>query len=127
MMNRFPALFFSLSLIGLILIYQSAKVLEPKPMPIASIDNSAIGEYVEITGYIESVEFGKNAVFIKLSDGYKNIEVVVFSELMKALGDRIKNDFSIGSVVSVRGTVSEYKGSLEIVPERVSDFKKLAK
>ncbi len=125
MKNRFPVLFFSLSVIGLILIYQSAKAVEPKSMPIASIDNSMIGEYVEITGYVESVEFGKNAVFIKLSDGYKNIDAVVFSELMKALGDRIKNDFSTGSVISVRGVVSEYKGSLEIMPERVSDFKKL--
>ncbi len=116
-----------MSVIGLVLIYQSARALEPKPMPIASIDNSVIGEYVEITGYVESMEFGKNAIFIKLSDGYKNIDVVVFSELMKALGDGVKNDFPTGSVISVRGVVSEYKGSLEIVPERVSDFKKLVK
>ncbi len=127
MKDRSPALFFSLSVIGLILIYQSARLVEPTATQIAFIDNQMVGEYVEVTGYVESMEFAKNAVFIKLSDGYKTIDVVVFSELMKALGDKIKNDFPAGSVISVRGVVSEYKGSLEIIPGRVSDIKKLEK
>ena len=127
MENKFPALFFSLSVIGLLLIYISVGRTEIRAAEISDIDNSIVGSYVETTGYVESAKFSDNTIFVKLSDGYKSIDVLIFADLKKALGDDAQTIFAKGSVISVRGVVDEYKGVIEIVPNRISDMKKLVK
>ncbi len=125
MENKFPLVFFVLSLTGLFLIYMSAGKIESRIVGISNIDSSLIGNYVQITGYVESVKFSGNTIFVSLSDGYKSIDVVIFSDLKNALGSDAGKIFAAGSVVSVKGTVDEYQGSLEIVPGKISDIKKL--
>ncbi|MBI3413393.1 MAG: hypothetical protein HY051_04935 [Candidatus Aenigmarchaeota archaeon] len=127
MENKFPALFFSLSIIGLALIYVSAGKTEAKTLSISNTDNSMVGLYVEVTGYVESARFTEDTIFIKLSDGYKDIEVVVFSDLKKAIGNEAQTLFAKDAVVSVKGVVDEYKGALEIIPNRVADIRRLSK
>ncbi|MBI4177190.1 MAG: hypothetical protein HY516_02385 [Candidatus Aenigmarchaeota archaeon] len=126
MENRFPALFFSLSVIGLLLIYVSAGKTEAKTVGISGIDASMVGFYVETTGYVESADFAESKISVKLSDGYETVNVVVFSDLRAALGDTGAL-FSEGSVISVRGVVDEYKGVIEIIPNRVSDIRRLGR
>ncbi len=127
MKDRSPVLFFCLAVAGLALIYTAAGNVEPETLKISFLDGSMVGEYVEITGYVESADFtGKNIV-VKLSDGDKYTTVVVFEDLKNSLGGSAYSLFSTGSVVSVKGVVDEYKGLLEIIPNRVSDVRKLAK
>lgn len=127
MENKFPALFFSLSVIGLALIYISAEKTAFKTLQIGEIDNTMVGSYVETSGYVESSKFSDSAIFVKLSDGYKSVDVVVFADLKKALGGDAEAFFAEGSVISVRGVIDEYKGVIQIIPNRVSDIKKLVK
>ncbi|MBI1972019.1 MAG: hypothetical protein HYS53_01835 [Candidatus Aenigmarchaeota archaeon] len=127
MESRFPALFFSLSAIGLLLIYASAGRIEAVAAGIGSVDSTMVGSYVEVAGYVESARFSDDTIFVKLSDGYREIDVVIFSGLKRALGDGAYAIFAKGSIISVRGVVDEYKGVIEIVPNRVSDIRKLAK
>lgn len=126
MENRFPVLFFSLSVMGLALIYMSAGQVETKTVGIGGIDASMIGFYVETTGYVESAEFGRDRTIVKLSDGYDTVDVVIFPDLRKALDDP-ETLFSQGSVISVKGVIDEYRGVIEIIPNRASDIRKLAK
>ncbi len=126
MENRFPAVFFLLSLSGLLLIYMSAGKTESRMTSITNIDSSLVGNYVQTTGYVESFKISGNTIFVRLSDGYKSVDVVVFSDLKNALGSDSEKIFAVGTVVSVRGTVEEYKGSLEIIPGKISDIRKLA-
>lgn len=127
MENRFPALFFSLSVIGLLLIYISIGRTEAKPVGISDVDSTMVGSYVEVNGYVESAKFSGDTIFVKLSDGYRTVDVVIFADLKKALGDDAQTIFAKGSVISARGVVDEYKGAIEIVPNRISDIKKLAR
>lgn len=126
MENRFPALFFSLSVIGLLLIYISIGKTEAKPVGISDVDSTMVGSYVEVNGYVESAKFSGDTIFVKLSDGYRTVDVVIFADLKKALGGDAQAIFAKGSVISVRGVIDEYKGAVEIIPNRVSDIKKLA-
>ncbi len=126
MENKFSQLFFSLSVIGLLLIYVSAGKTDPKISEIRDMDSSMVGSYAQITGYVESAKFTNSTISVKLSDGYTFIDVMIFSDLKKALGSDAENIFVTGSVISVRGVVDEYKGVIQIIPNRVSDIKKLA-
>jgi len=125
MRDRFPVLFSLLSLIGLGLIYFAVDNVEAKTLGISAVDSSMTGRYVEVTGYVESAVFKENTVFVTLSDGYEEIEIVIFSELKRELGNEAVDIFLKDSVISVKGVVDEYKGSLEIIPGRRSDIKKL--
>ncbi|MBI4167486.1 MAG: hypothetical protein HY515_00875 [Candidatus Aenigmarchaeota archaeon] len=126
MENKFPALFFSLSVIGLFLVYVSAGKIDPKTTDIGAIDSSMVGSYAQITGYVESAKFTGNTISVKLSDGYTVIGVMIFSDLKKGLGSDAEEIFVTGSIISVRGLIDEYKGVIQIIPNRVSDIKKLA-
>ncbi|MFH0889516.1 MAG: OB-fold nucleic acid binding domain-containing protein [Candidatus Aenigmatarchaeota archaeon] len=127
MRDRFPLLFFSLSVIGLALIYSVAGNIEPKNYEISLLDNSMVGEYVSVIGYVESADFANKNIAVTLSDGNSNINVVIFEDLKNAFGSDAYSIFSKGSVISVKGVVDEYKGLLEIIPNRISDVKRMVK
>ncbi len=126
MENKFPALVFSLSAIGLLLIYVSAGKIDPKSAEIGGADSSMVGSYAQITGYVESAKFTNSTISVKLSGGYTVIDVMIFSDLKKALGSDAEEIFATGSIISVSGVIDEYKGVIQIIPNRVSDIKKLA-
>jgi len=104
-----------LSIAGIALLYLSIELNKPVAIDIDEITPEYIGKLVEVVGTVSWVKESNGNVFFGLkNDGY--IKVVVFRNRASALdaysireGDRLK----------VIGTVSEYRGEIEIIPKRI--------
>lgn len=114
------------SLAGLVLIYIAAISLEPKQITISDITAEMEGRKVSTTGHlVEKREHKDGHLFLTIEDNKTKIQVPLFSDLMKKLNDVgiTKNDFTLGSTISVEGTLESYKGNLQIVPRKLDDVK----
>jgi DNA/RNA endonuclease YhcR with UshA esterase domain len=112
------------STLGLALIYFAAIKVQPLDTELGDIDSELIGRTVRTTGHISYKSLNPAGhVFLTLSDGRKNIEVPLFAGFVNKLAESglIENQLSKGVQLSVSGVVDEYKGSLQIVPRKVSD------
>jgi len=123
-----PVLFLSLtcSLIGLILIYFAAINIQPKEMSISEITPELIGRTVTTRGtIIYKKVHPEGHVFLTLSDNKTKIQVPLFVGYMNSLKERnlTERDFKVGEKLIVSGLVDEYKGSLQIIPRKLSDVK----
>lgn len=123
-----PVLFLSLvcSLIGLILIYFAAINLQPKEISISEITPELIGRTVTTHGFIVYKKVHPEGhVFLTISDNKTKIQVPLFAGYMKSLEERnlTEKDFKVGRELTVSGLVDEYRGSLQIIPRKLSDVK----
>lgn len=74
------------------------------------------GQMGKITGMVNSVYVSKGGhIFLKVADTSGEVSVVVFndSNIDEAY------DIEVGDQVSVLGIVKEYKGSLEIIANKI--------
>ena len=115
-----------ISLAGLVLIYAASLNTAPQKIPIGDITSDMEGRTVTITGHIsQKRDTTDGHLFLTLSDKKNDVQVPIFSDLMKSM-EKIgvtKSDFRINSTISVQGTVGIYKGSLQILPKKVTDVK----
>lgn len=117
--RRLFKLSLSLSVVGLILLGVGVSLREPRHTQIDSITVSDRGEIVRVTGIVEDVVFNGEHLFFKLTDGSGTIKVVVFEN------DLVRQDFygselADGARVAVKGRIELYKGTLELVANRVT-------
>ncbi|MEM5766300.1 MAG: OB-fold nucleic acid binding domain-containing protein [Candidatus Aenigmatarchaeota archaeon] len=110
---------------GLVLVYFSALKVSPCDIKISKIDSGSIGKLVSTSGKISYVRIHPNGhIFLTLTDGDSRIEVPIFSSLASKLNDGMtKYDLRKGKVVKITGIVGEYKGQLQIVPQKPTDIR----
>jgi DNA/RNA endonuclease YhcR with UshA esterase domain len=114
------------SLLGLFLIYITAKNTNPTKLKLSEINFELLGRVVTTEGKI----INKNVhsaghLFLTIADENSKIQVPIFAGLMNKLNNAglSANDFAIGKKLLVTGLVSEYKEQLQIVPRKVEDIK----
>jgi DNA/RNA endonuclease YhcR with UshA esterase domain len=127
MQKNFLALIsFLTSVLGLILIYIAAINIKPVQIEISQITPDLIGRSVSIQGIIKEKKIHTEGhMFLVISDGESDIQVPIFSSLMKDLKNEnlTEVDFEVNRKFSVTGLVDEYNGNLQVLPRKTSDIK----
>lgn len=93
-----------------------AQAIETEKMDIADIDKSTIGNNVEVFADIISYYASNGNYFLKISDNTGNATAVLFKNVAST------NDISKlekGQKIILTGKVSEYKGNLEIIADKI--------
>lgn len=111
------------SIFGLTLIYFSAISIRPIKIELNEINFDLIGKSVRTSGFIiDSYYSRKGNLFLLISDknNRTKIQVPLFSNFLKYLNYSVR-DFKIGRKIFVSGTVSEYRGILQIIPRKIKD------
>ena len=111
------------SIFGLTLIYFSAISIRPIKIELNEINFDLIGKSVRTSGFIiDSYYSRKGNLFLLISDknNRTKIQVPLFSNFLKYLNYSVR-DFKIGRKILVSGTVSEYRGILQIIPRKIKD------
>ncbi len=103
---------------GLIVSYVVTQTTEPPEVNISKIDETMIGNYVSVTGFLVNIPHDKNGtIFFKITDGKKSINAVIFSSYSIKINN-ISN-LKKGSKIKVIGRINEYNKHLEIVVEKL--------
>ncbi|MBU5537070.1 MAG: OB-fold nucleic acid binding domain-containing protein [Candidatus Aenigmatarchaeota archaeon] len=114
------------SLVGLALIYIATINLEPKQIAISEISADMEGRKISTTGYLVNKKEHKDGhLFLTVSDDKAEIQVVLFSDLMKSLSQIgiTPDNFKLNVKIAVKGILENYKGRLEIIPKSLNDIK----
>ncbi len=110
------------SVIGLSALYFLSLQRGPEKTEVSELGTDSVGKIVSVYGTIVSKQKSKSGhMFLKISDGEKKTDVTIFSNVMKSFED--DSEFVKGRTISVKGTVDEYKGNLQIIPRKKSDIK----
>ncbi len=96
------------SLIGIFVLYFGISLVEPELVDLNEINSEYIDEYVKIEGKVANIRKIEESVLIQL----ENTEIVIFTP------EEFASDVYKGALISVKGAVKDYKGKLEIVPNR---------
>ena len=103
------------SVLGIILLFVGIEYSEAEIIPIKDVK---IGGPVSLEGKVSSRYYNGEHLFFTLKDSSGKIKVVVFESTIKRLRinpEEIKNGMSLRVV----GSIKEYHGELEILPERI--------
>jgi len=101
----------ALAAAGIILLTLAAYFLQPAKIAISEIDESQVGKVARITGTIESIS-GTDTRFLKLSDGYGSITIVVFEREARNID---MEGLKVGEEISLTGKISLYRGEIEVI------------
>ena len=109
------------SLTGLAAIYVAAANARPAVTAISSLNNDFIGTKVMVSGrLVDLYEHIDGHLFLKLRDDSGGvISVPVFSRVRSQLEEPME----LLDFVQVTGVVTEYKGELEVIPDKASDLR----
>ncbi len=105
-----------ISLIGLALLFAFAQAIEAEEVEIADIGKTLIDKNIELFVNIDSFYSSSGNYFLKVSDKTGNLTAVLFKQ------EASKTDISklkIGQQVKLSGKVSEYKGNLEVISNKI--------
>ncbi|KAF5083297.1 OB-fold nucleic acid binding domain-containing protein [Methanobacterium aggregans] len=106
------------SIIGLLGMVIFAGQVMPREVKISQIDRGMLDEDVAVEGVVQKVGKSKtsNTYFIKVMDGTGEITLVIFDS---SATDIEKGNLTIQGMdkrrINAVGTVSEYRGSMEII------------
>ena len=108
------------SVITLILIFIFVSSINPVNVKIGDIGVNDAGKTVNITGVIRNLNMKNGYVFFTLSDETGEIQIVLWSNVMKELEIKGVNQTSLkdGMSINMEGTIDIYKGQLQIVPAK---------
>lgn len=103
--------------IGIICLLALYLILEPEELSIKDITTAKVGHEVIVSGFVESLSVKDDHVFITLKDNNSSIKVVMFANIAKTYPEiyNLTNE-----IITIRGTVDNYKGELEIVANKLS-------
>jgi DNA/RNA endonuclease YhcR with UshA esterase domain len=124
--NFLTLICFLTSIVGLILIYIAAINIRPVETKISQITTDLIGRSVSTQGIIKEKRLHTDGhMFLVISDGNSDIQVPIFSSLMKDLKDEnlTEEDFQVDEKIYVTGLVDEYNSNLQVLPRKTSDIK----
>lgn len=106
------------SIIGLLGMVVFAGQIMPREVKISQIDRGMLDEDVAVEGVVQEVGKSKtsNTYFLKVMDGTGEITLVIFDS---SATDIEKGNLTIQGMdkrrINAVGTVSEYRGSMEII------------
>ena len=109
---------FVLSLIGLALIFLSVSLIEVRHVQLSVLSQLSQNDRISATGIVQDVKFDGRNLFFTMDDGTASVKVVIFESALSKL-DLYGTDIKNGDNVTVQGMVQTYKGSLEIVADRL--------
>ena len=108
------------SVIGLVMIYFAATNIEPEFVELSDITSEHIGKVVTSSGVIKSKNVHQDGhIFITISDGKKNLQVPVFSNLAQYFSE---NNFQTKMELKVTGVVDDYRNQMQIIPRKPDDL-----
>lgn len=87
---------------------------------VAEVDVEDLGRLVSVRGRLADISLAGTGVKLTIEDGTGQIQAIVWDELIRAIPQIV--DLPLDSMVSVRGTVTEYRGALELEPELADDI-----
>ncbi len=103
---------FFVSVIGIVFLFYYSYSAECSFVRVKDIGREMLGERVCVRGTIAWMHCGEKILLFGLNDG-NSIKVVEF-------GDKPANkEIETGKIVSVKGTVKEYLGEIEIIAEKI--------
>ncbi len=116
------------SILGIFVLAYFSTNYKPRYVEIHEITYSLEGRRISTSGYIQKTYRSKknpDYLLIVLSDNKSEVFVPLFSNLIKELrsNDVSLDDFYVGRWIEVFGTVSEYKGNLQIIPRKFEDIR----
>jgi len=90
-------------------------------IPIGSIDAARVNQRVQIQGYVTRVTKFSQGVRVTVADDSGALTLVLWQDLL----DQIPNarELQDGAQLQALGQVAQYRGELELVPQRASDVK----
>ncbi len=104
------------SIIGIALLFATSETIEPKELKILEIKAEDQGLYVKVKARIESFSQRQGIAFMQLYDGTGKIKAISFeAEKFPQLEK--------GMIAILEGKIQIYKGELELVVEKVSEWK----
>ena len=104
------------SIAGILLLLAMAESIEPKEMKIEEITVEKEGLQAKVNARIEEFSQRQGIAFMQLYDGTGKIKAIAFkAEKVERLGK--------GMFASFEGKIQIYKGELELVVERVKEWK----
>lgn len=110
--NKVLKLSLIISIIGIVVIYSMALVLEAPFVEIVDLNKNMIGEYIKVCGAVTSTHVSeKGTFFLKIKD-YKELDAIFFKEFVEGLN---AYDSEIGEKICIEGNLETYKGELEII------------
>ena len=104
------------SISGIALLFAMAESIEPKEMKIGEIGFEDDGLYAKVNARIESFSQRQGIAFMQLYDGTGKIRAIAF-EAEKFL------ELEKGMLAGFEGKIQIYKGELELVVEKVKEWK----
>ena len=104
------------SVTGILLLFAMAQSIEPKEMKIQEITIEEEGLQVKINARVEEFSQRQGIAFMQLYDGTGKIKAIAFeAEKFPELGK--------GILAGFEGKIQIYKGELELVLEKVNEWK----
>lgn len=110
------------SIVTIILIYVFVSFVSPEVLDIGEIGIQHRGKVVNAIGKIKNMNHENGNIFFTLYDETGEINVVLWSNIVKALEMQGTNLSSLreNDTVSISGGVNVHRGYLQIVPARPS-------
>lgn len=109
------------SVVGIAILYVGALQMRPDITPIAQVDNDFVGLKAKISGQVIDMRRNQNGhVFLKVKDSSGGtISVPLFARTVAGLDENVE----LLDNVQVEGQVKEYRGEMEILPEKAESVK----
>ncbi|MFH7903878.1 MAG: OB-fold nucleic acid binding domain-containing protein [Candidatus Aenigmatarchaeota archaeon] len=97
--------------LGFLLLIYVAYFLNLPELSVSNVTSNFLGEKISVKGKVANIVERDKVSYIILSDGQKNLTIVIFPSVYK----EVKNDIKINHTIKVIGILSEYKGNLQII------------
>lgn len=105
-----------LVLLGLATIYVASVAYDPPHVSLPELDESFIGDTVQVTANVTSVRKTDAAQFVRLAEGESRITAVYFGNENLEATPRL--------IHTVEGEVDVYKGELEVILHDIEPVRK---
>ena len=99
------------ALIGIAGLFVISEDRDLEAFSLSAITAEHIGQELEISGMITGISDREDVMMIELHDGSRSIKAVVFKDG--------KLDLKEGDEIRIKGEISEFDGSLEIIANEI--------
>lgn len=102
---------------GIILLFFLIPAIDLDNTEIGDIKNVRMGSSVNITGYIEDIDYIKGHIFMYIGDGSESIKAVLWNNTITQTKDseKLLNKLNKGSMVNIIGVIDRYEGEIEVI------------
>lgn len=104
--------------------YDVQRVAAPPSLarPIAALDNDLIDQWVTISGEVVDLLPFAQGTRLQVHDGVASMDVMAFDSVWQRVP--FSETLGLGDVITVSGTLVEFRGRLEVMPELAVDLER---